>query len=306
MKFRRSTFIKGGVCGAVYAMASFGMANAQTTEVKLDPNANVPRYMGVYGAGNVDKITYKPTCPEYVIEFDTAKVQVSEDKAYVEAQAARLPEIEKGIENYQNCMVVNFGRDRDDFIARLRDYNISAANSEARVSAETSAAAEKTYNQIVADIKKGKPSKDVEPVFTSKWKAPEGRYVGTITSGTVDKIAYKGSCPDYFVEVFPEDFNSTHTKVRYEVLSEYVNSEFTRRKAHEKCRVDNAMKDYEALQVSMKASFDKDWALVADKYDKKLAIIDSVIETARKYTNGKTAAKVSAKPKVQAPKKKKK
>ena len=54
---------------------------------------DVYKRQGIYTAGTVDKIQYTPTCPEYVIEFDTAKVQVSEDKAYVEAQAARLPEI---------------------------------------------------------------------------------------------------------------------------------------------------------------------------------------------------------------------
>lgn len=305
MKFKRSTFINGGVCGLVYAIASFAVANAQTTETKPDPNADVPRYMGIYTAGTVDKIQYTPTCPEYVIEFDTAKVQVSEDKAYVEAQAARLPEIEKGIEKYQNCMVVNFGRDRDDFISRLRDYNLGVAAKEARISADITAAADKTYNQIVADIKKGKPSKDVEPVFTSKWKAPEGRYIGSITAGTIDKLTYTGSCPDYFVEITADDFNKTRTKDRYTALSDYVNAEPTRRKAHEKCRVDNAMSDYEALQVAMKASFDKSWAASVDKYDKKLSIIESVIETARKYTSGKPAVKAGAKPKAPAPKKKK-
>ena len=304
------------------SLASFGFAlgfgvlnvNAQNAvdnnpapvPVKTDA---IPRIYGSLTSGKVDGLKYTPAvCPAFVFDIDAVALQNSTSRAYAEAEVAKVPALKARWQKFEDCLVSNTKQDSSLILNKLQNSFKGPDTIELDAYSKIIDSTKINRERIIEELKKKskikskKPDTLVEPNFVTTWKAPEGRMIGTITEGTIDKVQYSSGCPLYLGEVTIKDLDEVKTAARYEQLAANINQTDDRRRAHLKCRNENTTLDYNEISKAIQTGFDGVYKPAGTEYLRKISILEKVIEVARKSggtlapTGKPTISKPVAKP----------
>lgn len=288
-----------------FAVTLFVNATIAQTDNSAKPvmqTLEVPRIYGTFTEGLVSEVAYKPAaCPAFVFDIDAVALQNSTSRAYAEAESAKLPALKARWDKYENCLVKNAKLDSELLFEKLK--NSFAAPNDIEIAAfnKVFAAVNPARERIAADTKKKKNVNIVEPDFVSTWKDPTGRILGKLSKGSADSIVYTSGCPVYLGEVSVEHLQNAKTPKLYQQLADIINATDQRRAATLKCRNDNTGPDYNEVAKSIQAGFDVVYKETAREYNRKIAILEKVIEVAKKPGGtlapiGKPSVKPVAKP----------
>lgn len=244
--------------GHAPAMAQQGAAPAPATkaaEAAAQPapaNPNIPRHVGRFAGGPVDRSTYVPTCPAFVIGMDAAAINESNSRAFVEGEARKFDTLRERWDAYEDCLIENGRRDIELVRIALGNALSAQATAEGNAFNALNAAATAAVPRIQESLKKAKrPAKGaaapVLPTVTSTWTAPQGRHMGTLSAGPADQVVWTSGCPVYTFEVTEADFANA-TGATFNVYADALRPIPERITAQRTCRQENGQDDYDAVQ----------------------------------------------------------
>lgn len=264
------------ICSPVLAQSNPPVQNPPSVAENDKVEIQVPRHRGIIGEGYPEKVTYTPTCPKFVFDISASMVQESTDRAFVEAEIARLPQLEQKWDDYILCLKTNFELDRD-----IIKNNVNASLA-AYINADK-VYGDDVYNAVDAAwqvvLKNEKAKKQItEEAYVSNWKAPEGTFKGYFSGTKPEDVKYVSTCPVYQAEVTAQIISGVQTRARLLQIIDVIKTESTRRKAYAECRQSQAIEDFMALQKSMVNHFtDNIWNPESESYRKKVEVFNNVV-----------------------------
>ncbi len=288
------------ICSPVFAQTTpVTPPNPPVANPEVEVSISVPRHRGVFSEGAPEKISYTATCPKFVFDISASKIQESNDRAFVEAEIAKIPSLEEKWEDYKLCLKTNFDLDRNIVKDNINSALTAYVQNDKVYGDDVYNAIDAQW-QVILKNEKAKKTITEEP-YVSNWKAPAGVFKGYFTGAKPEEVKYIATCPAYQPEVTAQTISQVQTRARLIQIIDVIKAQKARREAHADCRQKQAIEDFMSLQKSIVDSFsDVTWKPEVETYLKKLDVLNNVV-AGLKMPGGILGPKAVAKPMAPKP-----